>query len=182
MDQTPPPPTGPPDVRLPAECLGALARAARADSGQTAVALREAGRRSGSAIASELARRTDPGSVTMEAFWDAVREELEARGLGEARYALLAPGVAEVRWRDGPETSAGDADQAVGAGGCPFSTGVLAGLLGEIAGAPVAVMEVACRARGTDACRYLVGDAERLRAVRRAIRSGSSVEEAAGAA
>jgi hypothetical protein len=40
---------------------------------------------------------------------------------------------------------------------CCFSTGFLSGLLSELAGGPVAVLEIGCRTRGADACRFAFG-------------------------
>lgn len=177
MDDTPPPPTRPDDVRLPAETLGALARAARAEDDSTGRALREAGRRAGAEIAAVLAEEADPAREPMDTFWAAVRSELAERGLGDARYGLLGSDLAEVLWSGGPEATAGG-----DGGGCPFTTGLLAGMLSEAAGTAVAVLEVACGATGEDCCRFLVGDGDRLRAVRRALLAGSDLEDAAGLA
>jgi hypothetical protein len=41
--------------------------------------------------------------------------------------------------------------------GCPFSTGMFARILGEAAGGPVAVLQVACTTRGDEACQFLFG-------------------------
>ncbi len=40
---------------------------------------------------------------------------------------------------------------------CCFSTGFLSGLLSQLAGGPVAVLEVECRTRGEAACRFAFG-------------------------
>ena len=175
MDDAPHSPTRRDDVRLPPGTLGALARIARTEDDSTARALREAGRRAGAEIAALLAETVDPAREPMDAFWAAVREELAERGLGDARYGLLGSDLAEVRWTDGPEAASGG-DGA----GCPFATGLLAGLLSEAAGTAVAVLEVTCGASDEAGCRFLAGDGERLRAVRRGLLAGSDLEEAAG--
>ena len=41
---------------------------------------------------------------------------------------------------------------------CSFSAGYLSGLLTELAGGPIAVLEVACRARGDDTCSFAPPD------------------------
>jgi len=40
---------------------------------------------------------------------------------------------------------------------CHFSTGFLSGILSELAGGPVAVLEVGCRMRGESSCRFAFG-------------------------
>jgi len=40
---------------------------------------------------------------------------------------------------------------------CHYTTGLLAGFFGRLAGAPLAVLETACAAAGAPACRFLVG-------------------------
>lgn len=180
MDDTNPVPPERPDVRIPAESLRALSRAARGADEATGRALREAGRRAGAAICAQVAREADPGTEPMAAFWGAVREALAERGLGGASYGLLAPGVAEVLLTGGPEVGTTEGNGA-GPPGCPFATGLVAGLLSEAAGSPVAVLEVECGSRGSEACRFLVGDETRLRSVRGRVLTGSSVEEAVGA-
>ena len=40
---------------------------------------------------------------------------------------------------------------------CFFSTGFLSGLLSALAGGPVAVLEIGCRTRGGDHCRFAFG-------------------------
>jgi hypothetical protein len=43
---------------------------------------------------------------------------------------------------------------------CHFSTGLFAGLFGRAAGAPLAVLEVSCRAAGAATCTFAVGSRE----------------------
>lgn len=182
MDETAPHPTGPPDVRVPSESLRLLARSG--DRPATG-ALREAGRRAGEAIADELAPRCEPEEVPMAEYWATVREALARRGFGDAEYRVLGPGAAEIRIAGAPEArphrDGGAGGAEADAGGCPFATGLLAGLLSRVAGSPVAVLEVACLGRGEETCRFLAGAEERLRSVRSEILAGATVEEAVDA-
>lgn len=181
MDDSPPTPSGRSDVRLPADSLRALSRAALDGDEATGRALLEAGRRAGSSICSEVASEVDPSTDSMASFWDAARAALSERGLGDASYEHLDGGVAEIRLSGGPEAGAAR-ENGAGPAGCPFATGLVAGLLSEAAGAPVAVLEVACRSGGAEACRFLVGDEPRLRTIRRHVLDGVSLEEAIGSA
>lgn len=164
-----------PLVRLPAATLAELADRCAEAGPDGIAALREAGRVAGE----ELLRRlgSDPATSRTEAFWEAVGQQFVDLGLGPLSYRVLDPGIGEVRLEGLPE--------ADGAGGmprrrtgCAFSTGLLGGLLTAVAGEPVAVLEVECRAGGSAFCRFLVGDEERLRAIRRSLQSGRSLSQA----
>jgi hypothetical protein len=48
-----------------------------------------------------------------------------------------------------------------------------------MAGEPLAVMEVECRAAGNDRCRFLLGSAEVMQALYDGMAAGQSYEEAA---
>lgn len=101
--------------------------------------------------------RIHPGMGLLSAY-----EWAEAAGAtGDAASATARPDGAR---RDDGRGSAGDGSdpEAVEASGpalsgCPFSTGMFARILGEAAGGPVAVLQVACTTRGDEACRFLFG-------------------------
>jgi hypothetical protein len=61
---------------------------------------------------------------------------------------------------------------------CHFSCGCFAAFLTAQAGAPLAVLEVECRSRNDDACRFLAGSAETLAAVYDLLAAGGSWREA----
>lgn len=45
---------------------------------------------------------------------------------------------------------------------CSFSTGFLSGMLTSLAGGPIAVLEVSCRARGDGHCSFAFGNASAI--------------------
>jgi hypothetical protein len=120
-----------------------------------------------------VADRADPERAGRAAFWKAVGAELDGMGFGPVAYEVLTGGIASIVLPELPEAAARHDHP-----GCPFTTGMLAGLLGGAAGETVAVLEVECRAGGHRACRFLAGAEHRLRAVRERLMGGDSLPEA----
>ena len=163
-------------LRLPTRFLRSLSdRCGRAGPDAVA-ALREALRELGDELVDELSDDRHPDDAPPEVFWEGVAELLSGRGLGELSFSVSTPAVAELRLRGGPE--AGPDAASNGGRGCPFTTGLLAGLLTAAAEEPVAVLEVGCRADGDGACRWLAGAESALEAVRARLEDGASVREA----
>jgi len=63
---------------------------------------------------------------------------------------------------------------------CHVTAGVLAGMLGRLAGEYVAVMEIECRSRGDERCRFLAGSAETLQAVYEGVSDGRDYRNVLG--
>jgi predicted hydrocarbon binding protein len=63
---------------------------------------------------------------------------------------------------------------------CHFTAGTLATLLGDLAGAPVAVIEVDCLATGGPSCQFLAGSPELIGAARDLLTAGSEWREVLG--
>ena len=61
---------------------------------------------------------------------------------------------------------------------CHFSCGCLAAFLTAQAGAPIGVLEVECRSRGDDACRFLAGSSASLAVVYDLLAAARSWREA----
>lgn len=160
-------------VRIPSTVLADLVRRCEQAGPEAVGALRGAGRLAGTELLDTVADRADPERAGRTAFWSAVGEELEAMGFGSVRYRVLTGGVASVELPELPE-----ADGRHDHPGCPFTTGMLAGLLGGAAGETVAVLEVECRAGGHEACLFLAGAEGRLRSVRERLMGGESLPEA----
>lgn len=161
-------------VRLPSVVLSVLAdRCVDLGPGGES-ALREAGRAAGEAVVGRLG--PSPGDATPDQFWEAVGQQFVDLGLGPVRYRLRTPAVAEIRLEEVPEAD-GVEGEPRRLSGCPFSAGLLSGLLGEVAGEPVAVHEVECRAGGAAACRFLVGSRPRLSSLRERIADGASLRQ-----
>lgn len=64
---------------------------------------------------------------------------------------------------------------------CFFSAGMLADFLGRLSGAQVSVMEVECRSKNDERCRFLSASPETLNAVYEQMSGGKGYEEVLGA-
>lgn len=164
-------------VRLPSTALAALAERCRRAGPEAVQALREAGRLTGVEIFGRLVEDADPENLSPADFWETVARDLADMGFGAVSYEVLTEGVAAVEVRDLPEARQ-DGSGGNGTGGCPFSTGLLGGLVTEAAEAPVAVLEVECRSQGDESCRFLLGSEERLSGVRSRLLEGASLSDA----
>lgn len=162
-----------PSIRLPAAVLADLGRRCELAGPEAVAALRGAGRLAGMELLDLVAERADPARAGRTSFWSAVGEELGSMGFGPVRYEVLTGGIASIVLPELPE--AGERHDHPG---CPFTTGMLAGLMGGAAGETVAVLEVECRAGGHEACRFLAGSEGRLRSVRERLMGGDSLPEA----
>ncbi|MEX2472747.1 MAG: 4-vinyl reductase [Gemmatimonadota bacterium] len=87
-------------------------------------------------------------------FWRRIERFFSKRGWGTLSHEDVHPGVGVLRSPDWLEATPDATDPE---GSCSFTTGYLAGLLSELSSRPVAVLEVTCRSRGDDACRFAFG-------------------------
>ena len=122
----------------------------------TVHALHQAGYQAGAAAASSLDGDDDEGSSAMgqEAFWAWLADFFSKRGWGTLQHLPAHAGVGILSSSDWAEASESQIDPGAS---CFFSTGFLSGLLSELAGGPVAVLEVGCRTRGGAACQFAFG-------------------------
>ncbi|MEQ1692163.1 MAG: 4-vinyl reductase, partial [Gemmatimonas sp.] len=96
-------------------------------------------------------------------------------GWGQLQFTSLSDAVIAV--------DADDWGEAEGSGGgCHVSTGLFAGFFGRLANAPIAVLEVQCRAAGDQRCRFLLGSIDVLGYVHEAMGRGIPYERAAQSA
>jgi hypothetical protein len=145
------------EIAIPATAFGSLRAHLEKEAGAlpTVHALHHAGYAAGAAAAPALVGSTgDAGTLGEDAFWTRLSDFFGKRGWGTLRHARPHPAV-------GLLTSTDWAEATSGAGGddasCHFSAGFLSGLLTELAGGPVAVLEVGCRSRGSDLCQFVFG-------------------------
>jgi predicted hydrocarbon binding protein len=170
----------PHELALPAAALAALRRTLAAELGaeRAADVLRRAGHSAGDALFQSLAGARgseDLSAIGIDAFWRRLGQLFAARGWGNLSHLPLHPGVGAVESADW-----GEADPASEAKrpSCFFTTGVLANLLGHVAGGDVAVLEVECRSRGDHHCRFLFGSPDALNAVYDRVVEGEAADAA----
>jgi hypothetical protein len=146
--------TAPREIAIPASAFGSLRAHLEKEAGAlpTVHALHHAGYAAGAAAAPALAGG-DSGALGEAAFWTRLTDFFGKRGWGSLRHAQPHKAVGLL--------TSGDWAEATGEGGadasCHFSAGFLSGLLTELAGGPVAVLEVGCRSRGGDSCQFVFG-------------------------
>jgi hypothetical protein len=180
----------PSELAIPAASLTALRHALTEDVGpeKAARALQQAGFAAGDAMFALLAgpvsagrdaseSGADPGALAQlpgSVFWRRFSDLFAARGWGRMSHEDLHPGLGCLESSDWIE-----ADPAAGASrpSCFFTVGLLANLLGRIAGQPIGVLEVECRSRGDLRCRFLFGGSAAIDSIYAATLEGRSVEE-----
>ncbi len=161
------------ELVLPVASLAALRRTLAESVGDddAAIALREAGRAAGAAFFASLAPNAggDADAAARELrelptdqFWTRIAQLLSARGWGRLSHTSPHPGVGALSADDWVEA---DPDAQATRPSCYFTTGLLADLLGRVAGADMAVLEVECRSRGDARCRFLFGSPAALDAL-----------------
>lgn len=178
-----PRPGHPPELAIPVASLAALRHALGQEVGADAAAraLAAAGKAAGDALFSQLAPGNDQdGTPSVEGlseatFWRRLSQLFSSRGWGTLSHSAAHSGVGAL---EAPDWVEADADARAGRPSCFFTTGVLANLLGNAAGAAVSVLEVECRSRGDARCRFLFGSAAALDALYERVGSGESADSA----
>ncbi|HEY0305594.1 MAG TPA: V4R domain-containing protein [Longimicrobiales bacterium] len=165
-----------PELAIPVASLSALRQALTAEVGPDAAAsaLRAAGHAAGDAWHPQVSSGED-GAVSESAFWRRLSQLFHSRGWGSLAHSAVHPGVGALDAVDWVEAQP---DAGEPRPSCFFTTGLLANLLGNVAGSDVAVMEVECRSAGADRCRFLFGSADALNALYARVSSGDAVDAA----
>ncbi|HSJ25446.1 MAG TPA: 4-vinyl reductase [Longimicrobiales bacterium] len=151
------------------------ALAASAGHEAAADALRSAGHAAGDAFFEILTAGEVTGDQPAEAFWKRFSQLFASRGWGTLRYSEVHPGVGAL---DATAWAEARADNTAEQPSCHFTTGMLANLLGRVAGADVAVLEVECRSRGDSRCRFLFGGTDAVFAVYERLATGEPADAA----
>lgn len=148
----------PREIAVPVSVFGSLRAELEKEAGTlpTVHALHNAGYGAGAAAAGSLTGNGggEAKSLSEEAFWTHVSDFFGKRGWGTLQHARPHPAVGLLTSTDWAEASESVSDPEAS---CHFSTGFLSGLLSELAGGPIAVLEIACRTRGGDSCRFAFG-------------------------
>lgn len=166
------------EVSIPAAAFDHL-RGALADAvGESAgvAALHAAGFASGESLFEMFSRTDDgpPSALGTRAFWAKVARFFGERGWGRLDAESPHPGVAFLVSDDWAEAdSSGDEHST-----CAFTSGALSYLLTETAGAPVAVLETSCRARGDDRCEFAIGSERNIHTLYTRLVEGHPLSEA----
>jgi predicted hydrocarbon binding protein len=148
-------------VALPRASLLALNAALLRDAGVASAGyLQEAGYSASEALFGALvdwaAARGDgsPADAPIDDFHAQLRDFFAECGWGTIDAAPLGE---ELLALDAAEWAESDPSLALDHPSCHLSTGLFAGLLEQVGGEPLAVLEVECRSAGSARCRWLVG-------------------------
>lgn len=172
-------------VALTRASLAALRAALMRDAGPAAATcLQEAGYAGGDALFGSFAQwlrargQPDPAELDLSTFEAFATEYFRAAGWGALTVGSLADAVATLDSEDWGEADPGS---GLSQPGCHLTTGIFAAFFGQIAEAPLAVLEVECRSMGADRCRFLIGNAEVMEHVyhelERGVEYGQAVAE-----
>jgi len=119
------------------------------------------------------------GSLELEQFWKEFSAFWRRRGWGRLEHETAHPGVGLLFSSDWAEAEAWRAEGR--SPGCTFSSGMLAGTLSGVAGGGIAVLEVSCRARGSERCAFAYGAEPTIARYYEQLLDGSSPERALAA-
>ena len=165
------------EIRIPAASVLALRTTLKREVGAQAatLALQKAGHAAGDALFHRLDRDDALDETPQATFWSRLSSLLKEIGWGTIEHEELHPGVGALHATDWFEV-----DPEAATPTCPFSTGVLASILGQVAGQDVAVMVAPC-SDGDRCCRFLFGAGPVLQPLYAGMRDGAELETALGA-
>lgn len=170
------------EIAVPASIFATLRKELAKEAGvlPTIHALHASGYAAGSAAAGAF--RTSQGedvqAVPQDEFWARIGAFFARRGWGTLTHVPRHPAVGLLTSADWVE--GGEAHEEEDAS-CSFSTGFLSGLLTDLAGGPVAVLEVTCRGRGDGTCTFAFGAASAIHEVYGQLLDGAELDSALAA-
>jgi hypothetical protein len=146
------------EIAVPVSVFGTLRSELAKEAGMlpTVHALHHAGYRAGLAAAKAVDGESGGQALSLghRDFWSQVGGYFQRRGWGTLAHHAPHPAVGILSSSDWAEATGSDPQPD---SSCSFSTGFLSGLLSQLAGGPVAVLEVGCRSRGGDSCQFAFG-------------------------
>jgi hypothetical protein len=149
---------GPKEIAVPISVFGSLRTELEKEFGMLPAvrALHHAGYEAGLAAAATMNQEAGGDSLSLgqPSFWGRLSDYFSRRGWGTLSHRSPHTGVGILTSRDWAEART---DRENPDAGCSFSAGFLSGLLSQLAGGPVAVLEIACRLRGDEACDFAFG-------------------------
>jgi predicted hydrocarbon binding protein len=120
---------------------------------------------------------SDPGELAATRLADVLSGFFTGLGWGSVTVGSLGETALAVDAEEWPEATP---ERALEYPSCYFTSGLLADLMGRVAGETLAAMEVECRSRGDAICRWLVASPETLNAVYEQMGRGVSYGVALG--
>jgi predicted hydrocarbon binding protein len=141
---------------------------------QMVTILQEAGYAAGEGMYRAFAAGTNPAELDAELLGDTLSEFFTTSGWGTVTISPVGNGALALDSSDWAEAEPGTAQSPL----CFFSAGMLADFLGRLSDETIAVMEVECRSRGDERCRFLSATPAVLERVYNEMTAGRTYEEA----
>lgn len=165
------------EIRIAADAILTIRKTLRQEVGAQAatLALQKAGHAAGDALHQRLDRDDPLDQTPQDTFWTRLSSLFREMGWGTVEHQEIHAGVGALVARDWFEI-----DPSAATPTCPFSTGVLANILGRVADQDVAVMVVPCDDDDAGCCRFLFGAGPVLQQVYAGLREGSGLEATLG--
>jgi hypothetical protein len=124
-----------------------------------------------------LAQRTgvaDPADLDARHLGTMLGDFFRGLGWGHLEVERIGAGSLAI---DSTDWAEADPDAGAFAPSCHVTAGLLAGFLGRLAEQDVAVLEIECRSRHDERCRFLAGSPAMLQAVYDAVTAGQDYRE-----
>jgi predicted hydrocarbon binding protein len=143
---------------------------------QLITVLQEAGYAAGEGLYQAFTTVNSPTDLDADLLGEALSEFFTSGGWGSVTVTPVGIGALALDSTDWAEAEPGTAQSPM----CFFSAGMLADFLGRLSDETVAVMEVECRSRGDERCRFLSATPEVLEKVYTEMTAGRTYAEALG--
>ena len=144
---------------------------------QVVTILQEAGYAAGEGLYRTFAATHNPAELDADLLGDTLSDFFRTGGWGSVTITPIGTGALAIDSHEWAEAEPGTAQAPM----CFFSTGMLADFLGRISDETIAVMEVECRSKGDERCRFLSATPAVLEKVYNEMTAGRSYEEALSA-
>jgi predicted hydrocarbon binding protein len=115
----------------------------------------------------------DPAKLDSSALGEVLSAFFEALGWGSLTIEQAGEGALMITAPNWAESEPGGSSPQPS---CYVSSGILTDFLGRLSSVPVAVMEVECRTRADQQCRFIAGAPETLEAIFNALANGKSYD------
>lgn len=144
---------------------------------QVVTILQEAGYAAGEGLYKAFAAVNSPTDLDADLLPATLSEFFTTSGWGTVTMSPVGTGALALDSGDWAEAQPGTSQTPM----CFFSAGMLADFLGRLSDETISVMEVECRSRGDERCRFLSATPDVLEKVYNEMTNGRSYAEALGA-
>ncbi|HMG19176.1 MAG TPA: V4R domain-containing protein [Gemmatimonadales bacterium] len=144
---------------------------------QVVTILQEAGYAAGEGLYKAFAAVNSPTDLDADLLPATLSEFFTTSGWGTVTMSPVGTGALALDSGDWAEAEPGTSQTPM----CFFSAGMLADFLGRLSDETISVMEVECRSRGDERCRFLSATPEVLEKVYNEMTQGRTYAEALGA-